>query len=110
MKIMGNFSFAIPTVPFAQGHFRKLQSFFLSQPQGNLNKYVSLSIEAMGDLQWWASNLITSNGKSFCSFNPDLVIFSDAFLRGWCAVCEGSRARGSWTLEDQARHIDELEL
>jgi hypothetical protein len=27
-KIMGNFSWAIPSVPFAQGHFKKFKNFF----------------------------------------------------------------------------------
>ena len=109
-KIMGNFSFAIPTVPFAQGHFRELQSLFISQSSKGLDGSVSLSVGARADLEWWMCHLESSNGKSFCSFTPDLVIFSDASLHGWGAVCDGSRTRGPWAAADLRRHINELEL
>jgi hypothetical protein len=36
--------------------------------------------------------------------------FSDAFLSGWGAVCNGITARGPWSAEDAPRHINELEL
>jgi hypothetical protein len=41
---------------------------------------------------------------------PDLEILSDASLTGWGACCNGVRTRGSWTLQDRERHINELEL
>ncbi len=109
-KIMGNFSWAIPSVPFAQGHFRKLQNFYLSHAHRDLNKMVSLTEPAKADLVWWATHLKLCNGKSFFPENPDLIIFSDASLTGWGAVCDGSRSRGPWTTADAERHINELEL
>ncbi|KZS03850.1 Uncharacterized protein APZ42_033324 [Daphnia magna] len=109
-KVMGNFSWAIPSVSFAQGHFRNLQNFYLSQAHGDLNKIVFLTEPAKADLVWWASHLKLFNGKSFFPDNPNLVIFSDASLTGWGAVCDGSRSRGPWTKADADRHINELEL
>ncbi len=111
-KVMGSFSFTIPSIPYAQGHYRKLQSFFINQSHTHkdLKKTVCFPAGARFDLQWWASNLEHSNGKMFCSLNPDLVIFSDASLQGWGAVCDGSRTRGPWTSVDKLRHINELEL
>lgn len=50
------------------------------------------------------------NGKTFFTANSDLVIFSDASLLGWGAVCDGIRSRGPWPLADKNRHINELEL
>ena len=108
--IMGNFFFAIPTVPFAQRHFREQQSCFLSRSQGDLSRSISLSAGARADLEWWMGHLVTSNGKSFCSVTPDLVIFSDASLHGWSAVCDGVRTRGPWVASDLSRNINELEL
>ena len=72
-KIMGNFSWAIPSVPFAQGHFRKLQNFYLSHAHRDLNKMVSLTEPAKADLVWWATHLKLCNGKSFFPDNPDLI-------------------------------------
>jgi len=109
-KVMGNFAWAISCVPFAQGHYRRLQSFFLSLPQGDLNNVVSLSAGAKADLVWWVSHLSQSNGKSFFPDSPDLVIYSDASLSGWGVSCDGVCTRGPWPFDDQLRHINELEL
>jgi hypothetical protein len=109
-KLMENFSWSISSVPFAQGHFRKLQHFYLSHSHGDLNVSVSLSHGAKSDLEWWVNHLQQSNGKSFFPDQPDLVIYSDASLHGWRAVCDQTQTRGPWTIEDQSRHINELEL
>ena len=50
------------------------------------------------------------NGKSFNQEKPDLVMFTDASLSGWGAVCDGVRTRGPWTFIERSRHINELEL
>ena len=81
-KVMGNFSWAIPSVPFAQGHFRKVQNLFLSYTHEDLNKMVCLSKPAKDDLIWWASHLEQRNGKPFFPDNPNLIFFSDASLSG----------------------------
>jgi hypothetical protein len=36
--------------------------------------------------------------------------YSDASLSGWGAVCNGVTTNGSWTLSDNHRHINLLEL
>ena len=112
-SLLGNFSWAIPTVPFAQAHYRILQRFFISESRkfnGNLNKVVSLPPFAKKDIDWWFSNLRSFNGKTMISDEPDVVIFSDASLTGWGACCEEITTRGPWILADKSRHINELEL
>ena len=112
-SIMGNFSWAIPTVPFAQAHFRHLQRFYISESRrfgGDLNKVVSLSASAKADLEWWFSNLRSFNGKTMIPDEPEMVIYSDASLKGWGACCDEVTTRGPWTLADKFRHINELEL
>jgi len=55
-SIIGNFTWAIPTVPFAQSHYRSLQSFYISESKrasGDLNVKCSLSSYAKQDLKWW---------------------------------------------------------
>jgi hypothetical protein len=112
-SIMGHFSWAIPTVAFAQAHYRNLQRLYISEShvaKGNLNRLVSLSATARSDLVWWVNNLESSNGKGIIPNEPDIIIFSDASLSGWGACSDGVTARGPWTLDEQARHINELEL
>ena len=59
---------------------------------------------------WWLHNLSSSNGLSFLSKDPDLLIYSDASLYGWGFSYDGIQSRGPWTLDDRFRHINELEL
>ena len=111
-KVLGNFSWSIPTVPFAQGHSRLLQHFYIRSMRfsHDLNKLVSLPPEARLDLQWWVSHLRLCNGKAILPACPDLSIHSDASLQGWGAVCDNVTTRGPWPQVDRSRHINELEL
>lgn len=112
-KILGNFSWAIPTVPFAQSHYRNLQVTFVErskQFKGNLNSLIVLNSRDKEDLNWWIDCLNDSKGKVFITSDPDLIIYADASLAGWGAACGGAKARGPWTINDSKRHINELEL
>jgi len=112
-SILGNFNWAIPSVPFAHAHYRSMQHFYISESRkahGNLNDKRSLSDESRKDLTWRIDNLATVDGRLFFPKKADLEIFSDASLSGWGAVCNGVISRGPWTLHDSSRHINELEL
>lgn len=90
-SIMEHFSWAIPTIPFAQAHYRNLQRFYITESRrlsGNLDRMVSPPLSSKPDLEWGHLNLKSFNGKSMLPDEPDLVIFSDATLSGWGACCE----------------------
>lgn len=112
-KILGNLSWAIQAIPFAQGHYRCIQRQFLresAQADGDLSALISLDRESNFDLDWWVSNVETANGKPLSTQEPDLIIFSDASLSGWGATLNNASAKGPWTGRDWSRHINELEL
>ena len=113
-SILGNFNWAIPTIPFAQSHYRSMQRFYIDESRktrGDLNKRRVLSAETRADLTWWVENLSSANGKEFFPKIPDLEIESDACLEGWGAVCNGVTTRGPWTSnEASCENINELEL
>ena len=112
-SILGNFTWAIPSIPFAQSHYRSMQRFYIEQAHRfnrGLNSSCMLSPDARADLEWWVVNLESINGKRFFPSEPDLEIYSDTSLSGWGAFCNGIRTRGPWTTEDSLRHINELEL
>ena len=48
--------------------------------------------------------------KSLKKLPVDTTIYTDASLKSWGAVCEQSEAGGMWTKQDQALHINALEL
>ena len=53
---------------------------------------------------------MSSPGRSLLCPSPSLVIFSDASLSGWGAVCNGVRTGGPWTTAEADVHINILEL
>lgn len=96
-SILGNFTWAIPTIPFAQSHYRSMQRFYIVESQkalGNLNVRCCLSPESRLDLEWWVANLEKVNGKEFFPKIPDLEIYSDASMKGWGSICNGVTTRG----------------
>jgi hypothetical protein len=71
-KVMGNFSWAIPVSPFAQTHYRKVQSeliWMLGRNGGDFEKYLVLSEEAKADLCWWIKSWIHQKEKLFFRAN-----------------------------------------
>ncbi|XP_059352815.1 uncharacterized protein LOC132088282 [Daphnia carinata] len=113
-SILGNFTWAIPSIPFAQSHYRSMQRFYIEQAKEfafNLNASCILSEGARVDLKWWVCNLDASKDRLFFPKVPDLEICADASLSGWGgACCNGVRTGGPWTLSDTSKHINELEL
>ncbi|KZR99012.1 Uncharacterized protein APZ42_005306, partial [Daphnia magna] len=106
-SMQGNFSWAIPAIPFAQSHFRSLQRFYIANAERScfaLDVRVSLSNSAKMDLRWWVGNVEKSKGKIFFPRDLDIEIFSDASLTGWggsmSALC------GSSVLGGFKRHRD----
>ncbi len=112
-KILGNFAWAIHSIPFAQMHYRQIQDFHIKQLHKwdrDLSKRIILPAEARSNLDWWINNLQIVNGKPFFPRSPHLEIYSDASLSGWGAICDDVRTRGPWTAADRNRHINELEI
>ncbi|KZS06356.1 Uncharacterized protein APZ42_030218 [Daphnia magna] len=112
-SILGNFTWGIPSIPFAQSHYRSMQRFYIEQAKRSnfdLRSTCALSREARSDLEWWVKNLSTTKDKLFFPKTPDLEIYSDASLSGWGACCNGVKTRGPWTLADTRKHNNELEL
>jgi hypothetical protein len=93
VSIMGNFTWVLPTIPFAQARFRRMQSFYIEKARSarfSLKVKCSLSPEAKLDLQWWSVNLSYDKDKAFFPDLSDLEIFSDASMTGWRATyCNG---------------------
>ena len=46
------------------------------------------------ELIWWVNNLKLSNGRSLVNSKPQIIITSDASLKGWGASCQGQSNRG----------------
>ena len=113
LSILGHLSWAVTCVPFAESHYRQIQSFILEKSRssnGNLDRKVPISASVIEDLNWWVNHLSSVNGKKLSLQIPDITIFSDASLTGWGGYSNGIRVQGPWPKELRSSHINELEL
>ncbi len=67
-SLLGNFSCAIPTIPFTQAHYRNLQNTFIESSRrmdNDLKSVILLKSADINDLQWWIDSPSSLDGKSF---------------------------------------------
>ena len=67
-----------------------------------------MSPEAVDSLRWWSS--LPRKGRSLSHPLPNLVLATDASMKGWGAKLGNLSVHGFWTREDQTYHINFLEL
>lgn len=93
--------------------YRKLERdkcLALKCNNGNFEtRMTSLSQEAKDELKWWHDNVEHSYRKSQMS-NPDVVIYTDASLKGYGGVCGTLKIGGRWSDHERQQHINYLEL
>ena len=63
------------------------------------------------DLFWWINNIHTTF-KPISHGNPELIIYSDASLKGWGGggACDDQSTGGNWSDKESGFHINYLEL
>ena len=61
------------------------------QETGDYNSKITLSVEVKAELDWWVKNLHLTKRSSIISASPQLIIASNASLKGWgvFAKCTG---------------------
>ena len=97
-QVTGLLVSAFPAVPYLRLYYRSIESRksrCLSEHNGDYDQHISLSSDALADLNWVIHNLSQYNG---CYFGPkpiSLIIASDATLLRWGATCDGQLPRDS---------------
>ena len=81
----------------------------LRQASGNFDAFMKLSNEACTDVVWWLNN-INKAKRSLCKGEITHNYFSDSSSLGWGAWTEDKSTQGIWSVEEQAIHINVLEL
>lgn len=111
-KVIGHMISSLPGVQFGPLHYRYLEMekiYALKLSKGNFDDFMSVSSEGLSDLNWWLRNLDIS--YNVITHPPvDIVISSDASLKGWGAVCKEETTGGRWTPSEAEYHINVLEL
>ena len=64
-----------------------------SEHNGNYDQHISLSSDAIADLNWVIHNLSQYNGSYFSPKPISLMVESDASLLGWGATWDGQPAQ-----------------
>ena len=93
-------------------YYRYLEQDKIQALQDNRGDYegpTSLSQEARCDLHWWVNN-VTLAFRNITQTNPDLTLTTDTSTIGWGAVRGDQKTGELWILEEQAFHINYLEL
>jgi len=84
-SVMGNFAWSILSIPFAQSHYRRVQSALnnsLSRNGGNFDCFITLSSDERAELSWWITTAESVNGRPFFPFEPDSQWLG--LLLQWC--------------------------
>ena len=111
-KLIANLVASMEAVPqgrlfYRQREREKIKS--LQQNIGNFEAKITLSDLSKKKLTWWKNNIMTAT-KSLKKLLVDATIYTDASLDGWAAVCEKPETGGMSTKQQQALHINAIEL
>ena len=95
-----------PVLP-GQINFRypQQQQIKALRTQGSYCKKVILNRNSKEELQWWIQNLKICNGPYLIQSHSQVLIQTDASIKGWGAKCQGISTGGQWSKEEQLLHI-----
>ena len=111
-RLVGKLTSAMQAILPAPLHYRHLQMLQIQSLLAgkSYETEITLNQSCKEDLQWWIDQITNWNGRSITIPPPDLIITTDASLKGWGAVCQGIHTRGLWTPQEASQHINVLEL
>ena len=111
-KVIGKLIASFPAVKFGALHFRNLEECkkdALKENKGDFEGLACLSVQAVNELRWWISNIMSAE-NDIVSSDPDITITTDASLSGWGGVCNGNATGGAWLPDEGDHHINFLEI
>ena len=111
-RLLGKLNAVSQAVLSAPIRYRQLQQLKIQslKRSRSFDTLVTLDQRAVEELLWWKDQLRNWNGRDIVPPPPDMVIETDASNIGWGAVCRGVRTGGPWSQQEQAQHINVLEL
>ena len=113
-KLLGMMNATEQGNKFCQLHTRRLEiqkTEILRANAGNYDRNMKVSDIIRSELRWWIDN-IESIDKPVRNHTPELVILTDASLKGWgCHIkASDTTTGGRWSLDEAKLHINVLEL
>ena len=110
-QVIGTLCSAFSGVEFVALHYRELERVKcagLNLNRGNFDGAVTLSQEAVANLDWWIGNVDLAK-RMISHGDPSVTLETDASTEGWGAYY-GVSTGGRWTMEERKLHINCLEL
>ena len=89
-------------VPYGRLCYRQLerdQVKSLQQNKGSIEAKITLSDLSKNELTWRENNIMTAT-KNLKKLPIDTIMYTDASLEGWGAVCEKSETGDMWTKQE----------
>jgi hypothetical protein len=112
-QVIGQIVACFPGVLWGPLYYRTLErekTLALKYNKGDFDSVMTkLSKDARKELLWWSDN-IESSSKPIQNSEPDLVIQTDASMKGFGGTCCGINTSGRWTKDEKEQHINVLEL
>ena len=111
-KTLGYMVSSFPAIPFEAAHYRWLEKDkikALKASKGKFDKFMTLNVRALKNIEWWLLNL--PHSRANINRVPfDQTIYSDASLLGWGAAIGTLTTGGKWSYKESQYHINALEL
>ncbi|CAB4031951.1 Transposon Ty3-G Gag-Pol poly [Paramuricea clavata] len=111
-RALGTFTASLPGVMYGQLHYRWLEidkTDALKLNKGNLDKLMTLSPDAIHDLNWWYTS-IPSAHNPISHGETQVCITTDASLTAWGCSLDDVNADENWTPIQAEHHINYLEM
>ncbi|GFN81283.1 Gag-Pol polyprotein [Plakobranchus ocellatus] len=110
-QIIGTLVACLPAVEYGRLYYRLLEVLKIKalKESYNFTKEVTLTKEALDDLEWWTSeglNIV----KILVREHPIATVKTDASGYAWGAVLNGVTTHGMWSDQERKEHINVLEL
>ena len=110
-KLVGTMISYLPGIEFGKLHYRQLEHCkikALQNANGNYEAKMTLSADALCDVQWWLQN-VQSQTSFILKPTPSIVISTDSCGTMWGAVRDSFKTGGCWSSNEQNHHINFLE-
>lgn len=111
-RVIGMLTASFPAVKYGPLHFRGLEgckSHAVKMHLGNYNAHMTMNNASVHDLEWWISNIPSAYNDIYKGL-PSKTLITDASNSGWGAVFGELKTEGLWNTEEQALHINALEM
>ena len=113
LRLLGLMAASIAVVRFARLRMRPLQChlmFHYTPQQDSLEKSIPVTQDLIRHLLVWTEDSFLFQGISLLPTVHSLILTSDSSATGWGAHFQDISLQGVWSLQEQAMHINVLEL